>query len=202
MGHVVRYSESDKIATIGIDDGKANAVSFQFLDEINNALDLAERDRAVVILTGRPGKFSAGFDLSIVTKGGETATDLVRSGGRLALRLLGFPTPVILACNGHCLALGALLLLATDFRIGVEGEYKIGTNEVAIGMALPSASPPPTTLSFLSRSPVTSSMRVDTGASRSTLRAGRDFYGKARKGAWGLEIGLEFFIHEKGVPIS
>lgn len=137
MGNIVSYQEKEKIATITIDDGKANAVSPQFVEEVSAALDHAESDKAVVIMTGRQGKFSAGFDLSIVTQGGEATTNLVRSGGQLVLRMLGFPTPIIIACNGHSLALGALLLLSTDFRIGVEGNFKIGLNEVAIGMPLP-----------------------------------------------------------------
>ena len=137
MGNIVSYQEKEKIVTITIDDGKANAVSPQFVEEVNAALDHAESDKAVVIMTGRQGKFSAGFDLSIVTQGGEATTNLVRSGGQLVLRMLGFPTPIIIACNGHSLALGALLLLSTDFRIGVEGNFKIGLNEVAIGMPLP-----------------------------------------------------------------
>ena len=137
MNKIVSYQVQENIATITIDDGKANAVSFQFLEEVNAALDQAEQDNAVVILTGRPGKFSAGFDLSVVTKGGEAALKLARAGAQLTVRLLGFPTPVIVACNGHSMALGALLLLSTDYRVGVEGNYKIGTNEVAIGIPLP-----------------------------------------------------------------
>ena len=137
MSEIVSYRVEENIATLAIDDGKANAVSFQFIEEVNAALDQAEQDKAVTILTGRPGKFSAGFDLSALSKGGEAATQLVRTGAQLCARLLGFPTPVIIACNGHSLALGALLLLATDYRIGTEGNYKIGTNEVAIGMPLP-----------------------------------------------------------------
>ena len=137
MNEIVSCRVEESLATITIDDGKANAVSFQFIEEVNAALDQAEKDKAVTILTGRPGKFSAGFDLSTLSKGGEAATQLVRTGALLCARLLGFPTPVIIACNGHSLALGALLLLATDYRIGTEGNYKIGTNEVAIGMPLP-----------------------------------------------------------------
>jgi enoyl-CoA hydratase len=134
---IVRYRVEENIATVTVDDGKANAVSFQFIEEVNAALDQAEQDKAVTILTGRSGRFSAGFDLSILSSGGEAATQLVRTGALLCARLLGFPTPVVIACNGHALALGALLLLATDYRIGTEGSYKIGTNEVAIGMLLP-----------------------------------------------------------------
>jgi len=137
VNKIVSYRVEENLATLTIDDGKANAVSLQFVEEVNAALDQAEQDKAVTILTGRPGKFSAGFDLSALSKGGEAATQLVRTGALLCARLLGFPTPVIIACNGHSLALGALLLLATDYRIGTEGNYKIGTNEVAIGMPLP-----------------------------------------------------------------
>ncbi len=137
MSNIVSYQEKENVATITIDDGKANAVSPQFVEEVNAALDQAESDTAVVVLTGRPGKFSAGFDLSIVTQGGEATAKLTRSGAELAARLLGFPTPVIIACNGHSIAMGALLLLSTDLRIGVAGDYKIGLNEVAISMTMP-----------------------------------------------------------------
>ncbi|TFH62090.1 MAG: crotonase/enoyl-CoA hydratase family protein [Gemmatimonadales bacterium] len=137
MNKIVSYRVEENLATLTIDDGKANAVSLQFVEEVNAALDQAEQDKAVTILTGRPGKFSAGFDLSALSKGGEAATQLVRTGALLCARSLGFPTPVIIACNGHSLALGALLLLSADYRVGTEGNYKIGTNEVAIGMPLP-----------------------------------------------------------------
>ena len=137
MSNIVSYKKGENIATITIDDGKANAVSPQFVEEVNATFDQAESDNTVVILTGRPGKFSAGFDLSIVTQEGEATAKLTRSGAELAVRLLGFHAPVIIACNGHCLAMGALLLLSIDLRLGAEGDYKIGLNEVAIGMTMP-----------------------------------------------------------------
>jgi enoyl-CoA hydratase len=91
----------------------------------------------VVIIAGRPGKFSAGFDLAVMGAGGETMLDLLRKGAGVSQRLVSFPTPVILAASGHALAMGALLLLSADYRIGINGAYKIGLNEVAIGMTLP-----------------------------------------------------------------
>ena len=63
--------------------------------------------------------------------------DLLRAGANMSRRLLNFPTPVVLAVSGHALAMGALLLLSGDYRVGVHGTYKIGLNEVAIGMTLP-----------------------------------------------------------------
>ena len=122
---------------IVMDDGKFNALSFDMLQQINAALDQAREAGKVVILAGRPGKFSAGFDLSVMGQGGDAMLDLLRQGAALSQRLLNFETPVILAVSGHALALGALTLLSADYRIGINGNYKIGLNEVAIGMTLP-----------------------------------------------------------------
>ncbi|MEL7045097.1 MAG: enoyl-CoA hydratase-related protein, partial [Pseudomonadota bacterium] len=52
-------------------------------------------------------------------------------------RMLSFDTPVLLGVSGHALAMGALLCLSADYRVGVAGAYKLGLNEVAIGMTLP-----------------------------------------------------------------
>ena len=127
----------DSIAHITLDDGKANAVSPTLLDQLNNALDQVEREANAVVLSGRPGRFSAGFDLSVMGQGGMAMANLVSGGAKLSHRLLQFPVPVVIACTGHALAMGGLLLLAADYRIGAEGAYKIGLNEVAIGLTMP-----------------------------------------------------------------
>lgn len=138
MTELVTYEKDENVAIITLDDGKANAVSHQLINELNAALDKAEEEKATVLLTGREGKFSAGFDLSVMKEGGPAAVGkLVGDGARLSQRLLAFPTPVIIACNGHSLAMGALMLLSVDYRIGVPGKYKVGLNEVAIGMTMP-----------------------------------------------------------------
>jgi len=122
---------------ITMDDGKANALGFDMLAQLGAALDTAEAAGKVVVIAGRHGKFSAGFDLSVMGQGGDAMLELLRNGANLSRRLLGFPTPVVLAVSGHALAMGALLLLSADYRVGVHGTYKIGLNEVAIGMTLP-----------------------------------------------------------------
>lgn len=137
MSEIVSYQENDKVVLIIMDDGKANAVSPLMLTQLNDALDQAEKSAKVVVITGRPGKFSAGFDLSIMSQGGGAMANLVVAGAHLALRLLRFPTPVVMACTGHGLAMGGLMLLSADYRIGVEGAFKIGLNEAAIGMTMP-----------------------------------------------------------------
>jgi enoyl-CoA hydratase/carnithine racemase len=137
MASLVTLTEETNYCLICLDDGKANAISPDLAAQLNEALDRAEAIAKVVVIMGRPGKFSAGFDLSIMGQGGDAMVSLLRDGATLSLRLLRFPTPVVLAASGHALAMGALLLLSADYRIGVEGDFKIGLNEVAIGMTLP-----------------------------------------------------------------
>lgn len=137
MSQLAQFTEEEKYTLIQLDDGKANALSFDMLDQINAALDKAEEAGKVVIIAGRPGKFSAGFDLAVMGAGGDGLLKILLSGANLAQRLLKFPTPVVLAVSGHALAMGGLLLLTADYRIGTAGNYKLGLNEVAIGMTMP-----------------------------------------------------------------
>jgi enoyl-CoA hydratase len=123
-----------------IDDGKANALSVDIIAGVTAAIDEAESDDEIssLVLHGREGKFSAGFDLTVM-RGGDIAamSNLVSDGGDLVRRIYGSDVPVIAACTGHALAAGALLLLGCDVRIGADVPCKIGLNEVAIGMVLP-----------------------------------------------------------------
>ena len=137
MRNLVTYHEGDAIATITMDDGKVNALSMQMFDEVNAALDRAEAAGAAVVLAGRDGVFSAGFDLGVVRAGGAAAAALVRTGFELSARLLAFPAPVVVACTGHAVAMGVFLLLSGDLRLGAPGTYRITANEVAIGLTMP-----------------------------------------------------------------
>lgn len=137
MDSIVSYQLNESVATITLDDGKANALSLRMLGEINDALDQAVADDAVVILTGRSGIFSGGFDLKVLRGGGADAAKMLDEGFELSLRLLEFPTPVVIACNGHAVAMGLFVLLSGDYRLGVDGPFKLVANEVAIGMTLP-----------------------------------------------------------------
>lgn len=127
----------DGVAVLRMDDGKANAFSFPLMDALGKALDAAEKEAKALVLLGRAGRFSGGFDLKVMNEGGEATVRMVTTGGRLALRLYECPLPVVIGCTGHALAMGAVALCAADLRIGAAGDYKIGLNEVAIGLALP-----------------------------------------------------------------
>ncbi len=134
---LVHYEQKGPVALIRFDDGKANAFSHAVLDALEAALDRAAAEAKAVVIVGRPGRFSAGLDLATMRQGGDAVGKLVGAGARLAIRLYEYELPVVLACSGHALAMGAILLLAGDVRIGSEGDFKIGMNEVAIGLPLP-----------------------------------------------------------------
>ncbi len=132
--------DTRSVTLITIDDGKANALSKSIISDVRAALTACEADPNCIaaVIAGREGRFSAGFDLSVV-QGGDVAatTDLVASGGDLVRHIYGATIPVVAACTGHALAAGALMLLAADIRVGADGPFKIGLNEVAIGLTLP-----------------------------------------------------------------
>jgi enoyl-CoA hydratase len=140
MGRSVEYELKDGVARITMDDGKVNVMSLDMLQALHAAFDRALEDQAVVVLTsGRPDIFTAGFDLKVFAANDAAGSvAMVRSGAELALKLFSFPYPVVSACHGHAFPMGAFLLLGSDLRLGADGDYRIGLNEVAIGIPVPS----------------------------------------------------------------
>ena len=143
----VTYDRTDLVSTVTMDDGKVNVFSIPMLRALHEAFDQAERDGTVVLLEGRPGYFSAGFDLGTFGGPPEDVVTMLRLGATLAERILSFPAPVAVACTGHAFPAGAFLLMAADTRIGADGPFRLGLNEVRIGLTLPwfavVARPPP-----------------------------------------------------------
>lgn len=126
------------VAVVTLDDGKANAMGFEMLSGINEILDNVEHDYEAMVLLGREGVLSGGFDLKVIQGGdGQEIQRLVTLGVKTIMRIYGFPLPVVTAATGHAVALGGFFLLASDYRFGVSGEFKIGLNETAIGLNLP-----------------------------------------------------------------
>ena len=136
MSELITYHLEDGSATLTLSNDKVNAISPDVIAAFNAALDQAVTDRAVVIITGQPGILSGGYDLKVMTSGPKEAVSLVTSGSTLARRLLSHPFPVVVACPGHAVAKGAFLLLSADYRLGVDGPFSIGLNEVQIGMTM------------------------------------------------------------------
>lgn len=139
MTETVTYDLRDNVAVISLDDGKANALSFDVLAGINDGLDRAAKDGAgAVVLAGRPGMFSGGFDLNVM-RGGDLGQigELVTTGGELVLRLYESATPIVAACTGHAVAAGAFVLMGSHVRVGAEGDFRFILIETQIGMVLP-----------------------------------------------------------------
>tara|TARA_Y100001970_G_scaffold273079_1_gene370744 strand:+ start:375 stop:1058 length:684 start_codon:yes stop_codon:yes gene_type:complete len=134
----VSYTEKEGVSEIVMNDGKANAMGFKMFAELEVALERALASSNVIILTGRPGLLSAGFDLKVIQEGTEQEkSKLVSKGISILMRLFGLANPLVVASSGHAVALGGFLMLVGDYRIGVKGDYKIGLNETAIGLSLP-----------------------------------------------------------------
>lgn len=137
MKERISVESGNGVAWIGLDDGKVNAMSIEMLADIAAALDRAEKEGAIVVLTGREGIFSAGFDLPTFSRGLDVTVEMMSAGAKLIQRLLSFPRPVVTVCTGHAYPMGAFLMLAADVRLCAEGSWRIGMNEVAIGLTVP-----------------------------------------------------------------
>ena len=136
MTEVVHIEMVEGVAKITLNNGKANTFSHEMIAALNEALDKAEAAEAPVVIAGQEGIFSGGFDLNVMRTSMEAAMALVTEGSKVCRRLLSFPTPVIAACTGHAVAQGAFVLFCSDYRVGADGPFKIGLNEVAIGMTM------------------------------------------------------------------
>jgi enoyl-CoA hydratase len=131
------YTLEGSTAVLRMDDGKANALSDAMIDGLLAALVRAEKEASAIVLVGRAERFCAGFDLKVMMSGPDNAKALLRRGSELLMKLYGVGIPLVVACTGHALAGGALVLLTGDVRIGAAGAYRIGLNEVSIGMPVP-----------------------------------------------------------------
>lgn len=132
------YEQIGDVALVTLDDGKANAFGPPMIAAVDAMLDRAADEAGAVVLTGRPGVFSGGFDLNVLRGGDmEKARAMGIAGARLMMRLYGSPQPVVVAASGHAVALGALCVLTGDHRMAADGDFRFGLNEVAIGRALP-----------------------------------------------------------------
>ncbi|MDJ0960573.1 MAG: crotonase/enoyl-CoA hydratase family protein [Acidimicrobiia bacterium] len=139
MSEHLTTTQRGSTTIVTIDDGKANALSGALITGLTGTIDTAVSDGSTaVVIAGRPGVFSGGFDLGVMRSGDAAAVvNLVADGGDLVRHLFGAPIPIVAACTGHAVAAGALLLLGCDVRVGADGPYRLGLNEVSIGMVLP-----------------------------------------------------------------
>ena len=131
-------TQHDDVSIITLDDGKANVFSANMSNTINALLDEVPDDKGSLLFTGRPGLFSAGFDLKTISGGDpKAALEMTTAGFKLLSRIYSFPRPVVAASSGHAIALGAFLLCCADYRLGAAGNFIVQANETRNGMAIP-----------------------------------------------------------------
>jgi enoyl-CoA hydratase len=188
----VNYSHDDQLAVIILDDGKVNALGPVMQQAIEDALDNAERDGVgAVVIAGNHRVFSGGFDLKILTSGDlQPAIDMLSGGFELAYRLLSFPKPVVIACTGHAIAMGAFLLASADHRIAAQA-YNIQANEVAIGMTIPYAA-----LEIMK-------LRLTPSAYQQSVGLAKTYFGETAVAAgWIDEIALPDMVFDRAVEAA
>ena len=136
----ISYTIENNRAEITMDDGKANAMDFDYFEEMNKALAAIESSGSkAVIIKGRQGFFSGGLDVKLIATLAPNDIDrLAETFARTMLRVFLYPIPTIAVCTGHAIAGGAMLAFACDRRYVVNGNYRIQVNEHAIGIPLPS----------------------------------------------------------------
>jgi len=128
---------TEGIAEIQLDDGKVNALSEVMLEALLAAITQAAAADAALLISGRAGCFSGGYDRKLIDAGGPACDAMRAAGDRLTLALLDYPAPLVVASTGHAMAKAAFVLLLADYRVGAAGDFRIGLNEVAIGMTMP-----------------------------------------------------------------
>jgi enoyl-CoA hydratase len=136
----VSITAEDGISVLRIDRPPANAIDVELLGELVSALaSTAEEPPSALVITGRPGFFSAGVDLKAAPGyGAEERRQMVEGINRMVLTGYGLPCPVVAAVTGHAIAGGLVLALCADLRIAsTEGSY--GLTEVKVGVPYPQA---------------------------------------------------------------
>ena len=135
---IATLTSDGDVSIITLNDGKANVFSPEMSKAVSSLLDQVPEDKGSLMITGRPGIFSAGFDLKIISSGdADAVTSMVKAGFTLLARIYNFPRPVIAACSGHGVALGAFLLCCADYRIGAKGQFIVQANETRNNMSIP-----------------------------------------------------------------
>ena len=135
---IATLSHENDISIIKLDDGKANAFSYEMLCQVNELLNKVPRDSGALVITGREGLFSGGFDLKTLATGDmEKITKMVQLGYRLLLELFSFDRPIVAAVSGHSIALGLFVTCSADYRIAIDGKYVCQANEVRNNMDIP-----------------------------------------------------------------
>lgn len=116
----------------------ANALNPEITEALSGAFDEAGRAAGAVIVSGRPGMFSAGLDVpQLIDLDRHRMTQFWRSFVHMLGRIASMPVPTVFALTGHAPAGGIVMALFGDYRIMPRGAFKTGFNEVQVGLVVP-----------------------------------------------------------------
>jgi enoyl-CoA hydratase/carnithine racemase len=134
-----RLSHIGGIVELRLNRPPVNALNPGLVAELIQALDKAEADGASgVVLSGRPGLFSAGLDVPALLRLDERGMRAFWADFfGLLERIARSPMMICAALTGHSPAGGTVLALFCDYRMQAKGDYRLGLNEVQVGLVVP-----------------------------------------------------------------
>jgi enoyl-CoA hydratase len=137
---MIERSQHEGILTLRLAHGKASALDVELLEALRRELDEVGEDVRALVLTGTGSIFSAGVDLFRLTReGANYVRRFLPLLSRFVRTLFTFPKPVVAAVNGHAIAGGCIIVLASDVRLMAEGAGRIGVPELLVGVPFPTA---------------------------------------------------------------
>ena len=131
--------EHGPMREINLARAPVNALNLELLQALRSAVDDSVREGARgLVLSGAPGLFSAGVDIpALLARDRHGVREYWREFFALCATLARTPIPLVAAVTGHSPAGGAVLALFCDYRVMAEGPFKIGLNEVQVGLIVP-----------------------------------------------------------------
>lgn len=139
MSHVTVIPR-ENYAILQLSRGKSNPINHDFVKALRTTLRSLLDDRSVkgVVLNGNPGFFSVGLDLPELYSYDEAGFAAFWSDFMALISdMVAFDKPIVAAVTGHAPAGGCILAIGCDYRVMAEGNYKIGLNEIPVGLVVP-----------------------------------------------------------------
>ena len=168
---LVKQIEHRDVRELQMNRPPVNALTGEFLAQLRAAIERATREEAKgIVLSGLPGRFSAGFDLPLLL--GLDRKEIAETWQELygLLRAIAAsPIPIVAAMTGHAVAGGTVIAMFCDRRVMAAGDYKLGLNEVQVGIRLP-----PIVLACLRRLGGATCRRVSRSDGAATVSSRRD----------------------------
>ncbi len=136
----IQYENQEGVGIIRLNRGKANAINHDFVIELRQKIESAKQDSQIksVVIVGKDNFFSAGLDvIELFDYDRKKIKEFWRDFMGLVIDLTAFPKPLISAINGQSPAGGCVIAVCCDYRVMAEGNFKIGLNEIPVGIIVP-----------------------------------------------------------------